>query len=891
MSGSNRRDFLFQAAAVAGTKPKASGRSKNAVSSAAGEPPSPGGFTFPRVFTGRQLSRIAFPLGGVCSGTIALGGRGQLRDWEMFNKPNKGAVPPYQFPAIWVKSGNAKPFCRVLESRITPPFEGSDGLGANNVPGLARLAGATFTGNYPFAHIEFHDPGLPVKVELEAFSPFIPHDPDDSGLPVAILRYRITNPASVPAKVSICFSIDNPLGFTPDPNSRQNEWSSIHGLSGLIMSNLALLPDHPLQGTFAISSPQNDARDIGFWRGWPQGRWWDSPLQFWDRFSADGDLGPEPAARNLVGVLNVQQTIGPGQTGEVPFLLSWHFPNRSPRSCGWEAPAGQEDTVIGNWYSKRFESAWAAAEYAATNLPRLEARTRLFATAFRESTLPPAVLDAASANLSTLASTTCFRTADGEFHGFEGSNNTAGCCFGNCTHVWNYETATAHLFPTFARSLRKASFGYSLDDAGAIHFRQVLPDGVRRSGFAAADGQMGQIIHAYMDWTLSGDDAWLRQMWPRFKKALEFAWVPGGWDPNKTGVLEGAQHTTYDVEFYGPNPVCGIYYLGALRAAEEMARAVGDEASATQYRQLFEKGRAWTDKNLFNGEFYIQKVKGLPRNKIAPSLLSDMGSSDTENPQYQVGLGCLADQLIGQCIADAAGLGPLTAPANIRKTMESIYRYNYKRSLADHDNFQRTYALNDEGAIIVCEYAHTERPRIPFPYFSEEWTGMEYATASEMMFAGLVQEGVEAFQSARERHDGDKRNPWNEPECGHHYARAMSSWSGVLALSGFHYRGDRGAVTALPRVNEPNFRCFWATGTGWGTFSLEAGSTFRLRVLSGKLPCRSCEWKAAGGAGSAQLNGQPVPHQIVRNEANAIFRFAQPIEIAEGGELVLRAGA
>ena len=165
----------------------------------------------------------------------------------------------------------------------------------------------------------------------------------------------------------------------------------------------------------------------------------------------------------------------------------------------------KEKTVIGNFYSARFKNAWQAAEYTAKNLPSLEARTRLFAKALRESTVPAVVKEAASANLSTLASTTCFRTADGEFHGFEGANDDKGCCFGNCTHVWNYETATNFLFPSFALSLRRASFGYSQDEQGGIRTRQLLPDGFSRFDYVAADGQMGQIMHAYLDWKLSGD--------------------------------------------------------------------------------------------------------------------------------------------------------------------------------------------------------------------------------------------------------------------------------------------------------------------------------------------------------------------------------------------------
>ena len=338
---------------------------------------------------------------------------------------------------------------------------------------------------------------------------------------------------------------------------------------------------------------------------------------------------------------------------------------------------------------------------------------------------------------------------------------------------------------------------------------------------------MGQIIHAWLDWKISGDGDLLRSTWPRAKKALEFAWVPGGWDSNRDGVMEGVQHNTYDVEFYGPNPMCGIYYLGALRASEEMARAAGDGSSAQTYRTLFEKGSKWIDDNLFNGEFYIQKVRGFRKDEIAESLRSGMGSEDTQAPEYQAGAGCLVDQLMGQYLVDAGGLGPLVSAKNIRTTLKSIYRYNHKSSVAAHDNVERTYALNDEAAVVVCDYGNAERPHIPFPYFAESWTGLEYMIASLMISWDMVEEGVEIVRNVRLRHDGEKRNPWDEPECGHHYARAMSSWSTILAMSGFRYDGATGAVIAAPRQAHADFECLWATGTGWGTYSLrrQAGAT------------------------------------------------------------------
>jgi non-lysosomal glucosylceramidase len=849
------------------------------------------GITYPRIFRGRHLKMISFPLGGVAAGSLGLGGRGQLRDWEIFNRPNKGFSPSYAFPAIWVQSGAARPVTRVLESRITPPYEGQDGLGSNNCPGLSRLQEAKFTGEYPLAHIDFEDTCLPVHVELDAFSPFIPHDPDDSGLPVCILRYRVSNPSRNEANVGIVFSIENPVTADTKQGKRLNEYQTSNRVSGLRMGNPGVPFDDPMNGTFVLAAAHEAETNITHWRGWLESAWWNSPLLFWDAFSADGQLGVEPTPHNAVGALCQRRSIASGQSADFTFLLAWHFPNRTPEWCGWAAPSGKEKTVIGNFYSARFSDAWEVAKYTADNLESLEARTRLFAKALRESDLPDVVKEAASANLSTLASTTCFRTADGEFHGFEGSDDDIGSSYGNCTHVWNYETTTNFLFPSFALSLRKAAFGFSEDDDGAIRARQVLPDGEIRDDIAAADGHMGQIMHACLDWRLSGDNAWLRAMWPRIKKAIAFSWVPGGWDGSKSGVLDGVQNNTYDVAFFGPNPMCGIYYLGALRAGEEMALAIGDDSAAREYRSLFERGNRWIDANLFNGEFFTQQIRGYRPDQINSVLLKGAGGGDTENPQYQVGKGCLIDQLIGQYLAHVVNLGDLVSQKNIATTLQSIYKYNYKRTLADHNNVERTFALNDESAMVICDYGAATRPHIPFPYFAEVMTGFEYSTAALMIYRDMVDQGVECIKNIRSRYDGEKRNPWDEAECGHHYARAMASWTSFVALSGFHYDGPKSTVVAVPRVPHRNFTCFWSTGRGWGTFSYEPAAggfnQFTLRVMTGKLLCHSLEISGAGTFSSAKRNGIMLSHTAEPHDGRITFRLNQTVDLEENDILTV----
>jgi len=836
---------------------------------------------YPRTYSGRQLAMIAFPLGGIGTGSISLGGRGQLRDWEIFNRPDKGRSPSYAFPSIWAKRGNSKPVTRVLEARLMPPYAGSSGLGSGNAPGLSRLESATFTGEFPLAGIAFQDAHLPVQVTLEALSPFIPLDPDASGLPVAVLRYRVHNPAAETAAVSIAFSIDGPAG----QDGRTNEFRSEPELQGLYMSNPKLDASDPLHGSFALCVLEPGNGHVSHLRGWPAAKWWASPMLFWDDFSEDGQLGPESEKRTATGALCLQREIPAGQDANYTFLLAWHFPNRTPKWSGWDAPKGHENDVIGNYYCTRFADAWRAAQHAARELPESERRTKSFADAMRRSTLPGALRDAAMSNLSTLVTQTCFRTTDGEFHGFEGCDDQRGCCFGNCTHVWNYETSTQFVFPSLARSLRKSAFGYSQDEQGGMRFRQLLPDGIERWHYAAADGQMGQIIKVYLDWKLCGDTEWLRDLWPKIQRGISFAWIAGGWDPRRNGYLEGVQHNTYDVEFYGPNPLGTVYYLGALRAAEEMARALGDNASAENYHALFEKGRSWIDQNLFNGDYYIQKVRGIPKSEIAPATVGDMGADNPEQPEFQLADGCLADQLIGQYLADIAGLGPLLDPSHIRKTLGSIHKYNYRAHLAEHDSVQRVYALNDEAALLVCDYTKGGRPKIPFPYFQEAWTGIEYLVAAQFIHAGMIAEGLETIENVRRRYDGERRNPWDEPECGHHYARAMSAWSSVIAFSGFDYHAAEKAIALMPQTKAPEFTSFFSTGLGWGIFSIRHGQ-LELALREGSLPLRTIRAPQSGAAKtSVMLDGRACAHH---RDGTALV-MDQDIVVAAGRTLVVRA--
>ena len=826
-----------------------------------------------RTFSGQSLQQISFPLGGIGTGTVGLGGRGDLRDWEIFNRPAYGVRLPFTFFALWARPQNGLANAWVLERQLLPPLSYSHGLPPSYVAGLPRLAEATFTGAYPLAHIAFADATVPLQVELTAFNPFIPLNADDSGLPVAIFLWRLHNPQPVPVQATVAFSLFNAIGYDGESNLARgrrhplfggniNEWMQEQGLAGLHMTRPGA--SGPGAGSLAIASPWPETT---FLVHWERSGWFDDLQNFWDTFRSNGHLpndptsSPSPEGESDVGTLGLVANVPPGATVDLPFILTWHLPNLVNYWHGYMSPETQlADDRLGNYYTQRFADAWDVARYTAGNLQRLEAETRLYHDTLFESTLPPTVLDAASSQSAIIRTTTCLRTADGRFHAFEGCWDNAGCCPLNCTHVWNYEQALAHLFPDLERTMRLTDFEANTLPSGEQRFRTMLPltSGMLWNYMPAADGQMGSILKLYREWQLSGDDDFLRRLWPMARRALAFAWEL--WDRDRDGVMEGEQHNTYDVEFFGPNTMMGTLYLAALRAAEEMARVLGEVEQADEYRRIYESGRRKMDSELWNGEYYIQKVRypqpgESVRDRYPQRHPTPLREGEPE-PRYQYGPGCLSDQMLGQWFAHVVGLGHVLPEEHVRSALHSIVTYNFRRDLTTHHNCQRTYALNSEGGLLCCSWPMGGRPRYPFPYADEVWTGIEYQVAAHLMYEGMIEEGLAIVQTTRERHNGVARNPWDEFECGHHYARAMSSWSLLLALSGYHYSAPAGKLSFAPRLNADDFRCFFSTGSAWGSFRQQvsgARTACSLEVRYGHLTLRTFELALPPGITAASV--------------------------------------
>jgi len=873
-----RRTLLMTTAASAAANPQTAQPPAAAKTAAAAQAPAAG-----RTFRGENLREIAFPLGGIGTGTVSLGGYGNLRDWEIFNRPNKGSVLPFTFASARLAGGGLKkPIIRVLERRPLPPFPGGFGLRREQGLGLPRLRDAVFTGTYPFANISFQDPNLPVTVSLEAFNPMIPLDTDNSSLPVAVLSYRFTSRAPSELELAVALSAMNPVGYdghsklgdrsAPFFGANVNEFRQDGKYAGILMSSRKHAKDSPQYGSMVLAT---ESDDVSYRLAWEHGEWWDDFQKWWDEFLAQGRFKNQAAEPSAAGTTEYATLLShlklkPGESRQVTFILSWHFPNIE----NYWSEQDEPHPPVKNQYGTRWASAWEPAVHTLGNLRELRGRSLKYRDALLASTLPAPVIDAVSSQASILRTSTVMVAENRLTLAFEGCGDDSGCCPMNCTHVYNYEQAMAHLYPDLERSMRETDFLTNLRPDGSMSFRTPVP--LREGGnkvHPAADGQMGCVMKVYREWQLSGDDAWLRKLWPQVKRALEYAWVK--WDANRDGVMEGEQHNTYDINFYGPNSMVGSLYLGALAAAAKMARHLGDEAAAAAYDEVRASGAKALDSALWNGEYYVQKID----------------ESQPAAAKYQYGEGCLSDQLLGQWFAEVVSLGKLLPPAHVHTALESIVRYNFRRSFDDFANTQRIYALEDEAGLLLCSWPKGKRPALPFPYSDEVWTGIEYQVAAHLIYEGMVKEGLAIVEAVRGRYDGAHRNPWNEVECGHHYARAMSSWSLLMALSGFGYSAPAKELVFRPRIAGANFRCLFCAGSGWGTYSQTLSGTnldAQVAVEEGTVELATLRLPFPGRTAKVTAG---IPTKTSVENGELVVRFRDPRRLAAGEKLEVRAVA
>lgn len=402
----------------------------------------------PRVFK-RDATEVRFLLGGIGTGNFSVNSRGKFLDWEIFNWPSKNTKFPLSFFAIRTENKELeRPISKILESRMVPPYTSSHGYLQAELVNLPRMEDSELICEYPFARVNFKDSELPVKVSMEAYTPFIPLNTDDSSIPCAIIRYTVKNIADCPTKVSLVGTLPNASGFEGYDvienlklaDSVKNEYREFDDVKGLYYSPEHLKEDHLRYGNMAILT---SGSKVTYKTQWFDGEWVDGIQDFWDDFTSDGRLEKETVSdsvgcefaqfhnfsflkrREKIGSIGAWEELQPGEERTFEFVITWYFPNRVKAWIEFDEDyekfqRGEYGTVR-NYYATKFTDAWDVAKYVYHNKERLESDSRKFADAmFHKTTLPYYVVDALTANITNLRSNLCFRLEDGTFAGFEG---------------------------------------------------------------------------------------------------------------------------------------------------------------------------------------------------------------------------------------------------------------------------------------------------------------------------------------------------------------------------------------------------------------------------------------------------------------------------------------
>ena len=873
---------------------------------------------------GGRLLQVAFPLGGIGAGSISLNGQGGLQDFAIRHAPATSAFPEANEPrdaAFALLRADATGDTRLVEGPLPPEkvyafgLKGQGFLGGG-FEGLPRFGECSFRGDFPFASVELSDPRFPFAVSLRAWSPFVPLDDEVSSMPCAILEYRLANRSVTVQDYRFSYHLSHLAHKLLEKGSR----SEVLPGRGVFFSNadpelgsaaFALLG--PTSGDALADTPDGHRRGAAVKGRWFRGEWFDAVSRLWDEVSAGGFTPVEGAdfgdfGLRIGGSAELRGRLEPGGAATHAVAIAWHFPALPPLDDPYRAafgvwgqgarlprgPLARDDSGLARrpWYATRWPDARAVLDRVTRDYDSLRARTESFGAALSATSLPPEALEEVKANLSILRSPTILREASGGLWAWEGCFSEAGCCSGSCTHVWNYAQAIPHLFPNLERSLRELELVRSMDERGHVQFRAPYGDSAASHDYhAAADGQFGGVMKLHREWLVSGDRDWLARMYPLARRAMEYAIA--AWDPRGRGLPDEPHHNTYDIEFWGPEPLGALFYVGALAAMAAMARALGRGTEAADWTARAEAASRAVDGELWNGEYYSQKVEWLDRagGQFERELAARAGETSEESellraegPKYQYGSGCLSDGVFGAWLAELCGVDAPLDRARIRSHLAAVHRHNFRRSLRGHIVTQRPgYALPEEGGLLLCSWPRGGRPSLPFVYADEVWTGVEYQVASHLVREGLVEEGLEIVRTLRARYDGRIRNPFAEYECGYFYARALASYALLYAHSGLAYSAPdrrlgigpaRGGGTAAPASaaagEASEYRAFLSAATGWGTVTL--GPDFLVvELVEGSLAIDSIEVSAARG--------------VIRGEPRVLCRQGRPlrIEFAKGG--------
>lgn len=770
--------------------------------------------------------RSGMALGGIGTGGFELRQDGTFYNWHIFNnKPfGTGSAVSFNHDSMLFFVVRYQEQGRNPQMKLLQIDEGHEVASIPShiytFPWLTGIDRIDYEASYPFTKIRFSDADMPFVIELEAFTPFIPHDVKNSSLPAAIFNFTIVSKAKRPVDVMLLCSMRNGIGYDVDTKRFASRVVHGRGMKVIEMGTDMLDPTHSSAGTQALASLSSDST---YYVGWSHRHpYYETVIRSSKLPNKDDTEGrnfakhpkhEKPlACGDMLSSIAVSRRLKTEESFDHTFLVAWNLPNLYAGLTPKEERSGKkpERRIEGYYYSNFFDTATDVATYVKGNLEKLTERTRAFHDNFFDSSLPSYALDQVNSQLNTFV-TSAWLTKAFDFGIQEGL--TPQSPFGPLAtiDVALYGSfSTAALFPELDKAMMRAHKRLQRKTGEICH-------GIGRnfSMFDTAEGVTGRLdlpsqyvilaLRAYL-WT--GDMVYLKEMWPSVKKALNYVLRERDANGDLLPDMGGSMCTYDNFPMYGAAAYVASLWLAALRYAVDAARALGDTKSATRYADVLGKGEAVFEEKLWNGSYY--------------RLYNDEGG-----PRGDMDEGCLTDQIIGQWTTHFVGFESLLKPTHVRRALREVMAMAYRR---------------DYG-LLNCRWpADKWLQDVPETCWSDQantcWTGVELAFASFLIYEGMVKEGFAVIRNVDDRYRKAGMY-WDHQEFGGHYFRPMSAWANINAALGLAINGDR--YRFCPRIDGKHVRLFFAFGDGTAHFIREASKKkekCRIAVRSGTLRCR-----------------------------------------------------
>lgn len=846
--------------------------------------------------------RSGIALGGLGTGYLELRKDGQFYNWTIFNNQPLSTGPAFTFPVfpdkevkdalqffiVRYQEEGKDPKLKLLQLNNSLMEAGLESI-SYYYPWMTGVDKIEYSGRFPFVNMKFSDPEMPFDIYLEAFSPFIPHDPKNSSLPGIYFNFRIENPSAKNVNVMLIASQRNCVAydvlekyfitdltetesfkhFTQTVGGMDESYSSFGemGMASLSTSTSYYLGwehKHPYYENLLFDNSFPNINDTG-------GRNWNDPYSG----KKVGRYGRREKEQRSFSSLAVTRDLKAGEEFSHSFLMTWFFPNNygahndnSELNEIWDGDYtfGQQLTRDqGHYYENFFSDADEVAEYMITNKEELTERTRKFLNDFYASTVDEFVLDQINSNLNTFVTSSTF-TENGNFGIREGMSPHKSWGPNVTIDVSLYgSSAIINLFPELQQrsmnSHRKLQtsegeinhgLGYDLDftqnGTWGVYHRIDMP------------GNYIQLVTR--DFFHTGDTSYLREMWPSLKKAVEYVLnerdEDGDLMPDMTGIM-----CSYDnFPMYGLSSYIQSQWIASMRSMIEAAEVMQDREALKKYRKIYRKGSELMDEHLWNGEYYI-----LSRDYTG---LCDNIPNATEKDEA-----CLTDQIIGQWIAHQSNLGYLFDKEHVKKALESIMEMSFKEGfgLRNCSWPEYPYLFPIHKSDLWVDQANTP------------WTGVELAFASLLIYEGFYEEGLEVIREV----DNRQRNSglyWDHQEFGGHYYRPMSSWQIVNAIAGLGI--NQGVYSFAPVLTEEEYTLFFSFNKGTAHY-IKDEDGITLDVLSGTMILRELILSNTGFDTKPEVtvNGAIFDGKIEETEESWRIIFPEAIRLTENEKIVI----